>query len=147
VEEYIEGREIYVSVLGNQRLQVFPIRELVFTNVPPDAPKIATYAAKWDEEYRQRWGLQNQFAEGLDPALVRKINETCRRIYRLLAIDGYARLDLRLTAAGEVYFIEANPNPMLAADEDFSQSALKGGLEFPALVERIIRLGVQAVRG
>ncbi len=146
-EEYIEGRELYVSVLGNQRLQVFPIRELVFTKVPPDEPKIATYRAKWDEEYRQRWGLQNQFAEGLDPALVRKINDTCRRIYRLLAIDGYARLDLRVTAAGEVYFIEANPNPMLAADEDFSQSALKGGLEFPALVERIIRLGLQARRG
>jgi D-alanine-D-alanine ligase len=101
-EEYIEGREIYVSLLGNQRLQVFPARELVFTNVPPDEPKIATYRAKWDEEYRQRWGLQNQFAEGLDPALARKINDTCRRIYRLLAIDGYARLDLRVTAAGEV---------------------------------------------
>lgn len=145
-EEYIDGREIYVSLLGNQRLQVFPIRELVFTNVPPDEPKIATYRAKWDEEYRQRWGLQNGYAEGLDPALVRKINETCRRIYRLLAIDGYARLDLRLTAEGEVYFIEANPNPMLAADEDYAQSALKAGLSYPMLIERIIRHGLQAQR-
>lgn len=145
-EEYIDGREIYVSLLGNQSLQVFPIRELVFTNVPPDEPKIATYRAKWDEEYRQRWGLQNGFAEGLDPALVRKINDTCRRIYRLLAIDGYARLDLRLTADGEVYFIEANPNPMLAADEDYAQSALKAGLPYPVLIERIIRHGLQATR-
>ena len=66
-EEYIEGRELYVSLMGNVRLTVFPIRELVFREVPPNEPKIATYKAKWDEEYRKRWGLQNQFAEGLDP--------------------------------------------------------------------------------
>jgi len=66
-EEYIAGRELYVSILGNHRLQVLPIRELVFKEVPPDEPKIATYRAKWDEEYRQKWGLQNRFAEGLDP--------------------------------------------------------------------------------
>jgi D-alanine-D-alanine ligase len=145
-EEYIEGRELYVSILGNHRLQVFPIRELVFKEVPPDEPKIATYKAKWDEEYRKRWGLQNQFAEGLDPALVKRIEQTCRRIYHLLTIDGYARLDLRLAADNEVYFIEANPNPMLAADEDFAQSALKAGLTYPQLVERIVRLGLTAVR-
>src|SRR6185503_16815960 len=68
-EEYIEGRELYVSVMGNHRLEVFPIRELVFREVPPDEPKIATYKAKWDEEYRKRWGLQNQFAEELEPAV------------------------------------------------------------------------------
>ena len=65
-EEYIEGRELYVSLMGNLRLTVFPIRELIFREVPPDEPKIATYRAKWDEEYRKRWGLQNQFAEDLD---------------------------------------------------------------------------------
>src|SRR5204863_9551595 len=68
-EEYIEGRELYVSLMGSVRLTVFPIRELVFREVPPDEPKIATYKAKWDEEYRKRWGLENQFAEDLDPAL------------------------------------------------------------------------------
>ena len=146
-EEYIEGREFYVGVMGNHRLRVFPIRELVFKEVPPDEPKIATYKAKWDEEYRKRWGLQNQFAEGLDPSLVRTIEETCKRIYHLLTIDGYARVDLRVTAANEVYFIEANPNPMLAADEDFAQSALKAGLSFPQLVDRILRLGLGTLRG
>ena len=145
-EEYIEGRELYVSILGNHRLDVFPIRELVFREVPPDEPKIATYKAKWDEEYRKRWGLQNQFAEGLDPAVVRRIEQTCRRIYRLLTIDGYARLDLRLTPRNEVYFIEANPNPMLAGDEDFAQSALKGGLTYAQLIARILKLGITAVR-
>src|SRR5438045_3276598 len=74
-EEYIEGRELYVSLMGSVRLTVFPIRELVFREVPPDEPKIATYKAKWDEEYRKRWGLENQFAEDLDPALVSNIQE------------------------------------------------------------------------
>lgn len=145
-EEYIAGRELYVSVLGNHKLEVFPIRELVFKEVPPDEPKIATYRAKWDEEYRKKWGLQNQFAEALDPALAKAIVQTCKRIYRLLTIDGYARVDLRVTASNEIYFIEANPNPILAADEDFAQSALKAGLAYPQLIERIIRTGLKTVR-
>lgn len=145
-EEYIEGRELYVSVLGNHRLEVFPIRELVFRHVPPDEPKIATYKAKWDEDYRKRWGLENQFAEGLDPAVVTNIQQTCKRIYHLLTIDGYARLDLRLARDNKVYFIEANPNPILAEDEDFAQSALKANLTYPQLIERIIRIGLNTVR-
>lgn len=145
-EEYIDGRELYVSILGNHRLQVYPVRELVFKEVPPDEPKIATYKAKWDEEYRKRWGLQNQFADGLEPALVRHIESVCKRIYHLLTIDGYARLDLRLTAANELYFIEANPNPILAADEDFALSAMKTGLSYPQLIERIVRQGLVTVR-
>jgi len=145
-EEYIEGRELYVSILGNHRLQVFPIRELVFKEVPPDEPKMATYKAKWDEEYRKRWGLQNQFAAGLDPAVERDIVRTCKRIYRLLTIDGYARVDLRLTADNKIYFIEANPNPILAADEDFAQSANKAGVAYPQLIQQIVRLGLNSVR-
>ena len=145
-EEYIEGRELYVSILGNHRLDALPIRELIFKEVPPDEPKIATYKAKWDEEYRKRWGLQNQFAEGLDPAVATNIAQVCKRIYHLLTIDGYARVDLRMTSANEVYFIEANPNPILAADEDFAQSALKAGLSYPQLLDRIVRLGLKATR-
>jgi len=145
-EEYIEGRELYVSVLGNHRLQVFPLRELVFNEVPPDEPKIATYKAKWDEEYRKRWGIQNEFARELDPALIRRIEQACKKIYRLLAIDGYGRLDLRLTSENEIVFIEANPNPVLARDEDFAQSALGAHLAYPQLVERIAQLGMRAVR-
>ena len=145
-EEYIVGRELYVSLMGNMQLQVFPIREMVFRNVPADEPKFATFRAKWDEAYRKRWGVDNQFAEDLDEALVRRIEQTCKRIYRLLAIDGYARMDLRLTPANEVYFIEANPNAALAEDEDFALSAGKAGLPYPQLIERIIRQGMKTVR-
>src|SRR3981189_1730826 len=145
-EEYIAGRELYVGLLGNLRLTVFPIRELIFREVPPDEPKIATYRAKWDEEYRKRRGLQNQFAKNLEPALVARIEETCKRIYRLLSTDGYARIDLRLTANNEIYFIEANPNPILAEDEDFAQAAGKAGLPYPQLIDRIIRQGMNTLR-
>ena len=145
-EEYIEGRELYVAILGNHRLQVFPIRELVFKEVPPDEPKIATYKAKWDEEYRKRWGLENRFAEGLEPVVVRKIEQTCKRIYRLLTIDGYARIDLRLNPKNEIYFIEANPNPILAEDEDFAQSVQRAGIAYPELINRIMRTAVTTVR-
>ena len=145
-EEYIDGRELYVSLMGNLRLTVFPIRELVFREVPPNEPRIATFKAKWDEEYRKRWGLENTFAEDLDSQLVSHIEETCKRIYRLLTIDGYARIDLRLTPANEVYFIEANPNPILANDEDFALSAGKAGLPYPQLIDRIVRQGIKTVR-
>jgi D-alanine-D-alanine ligase len=145
-EQYIDGRELYVSLMGNVRLTVFPIREMLFGEVPPNEPKIATYSAKWDEEYRKRKGLRNEFAEGLDPALVGEIEQTCKRIYRLLTIDGYARIDLRLTSANEVFFIEANPNPHLAADEDFALSAEKAGLPYRQLIHRIIRLGMNTLR-
>ncbi|HXY60907.1 MAG TPA: ATP-grasp domain-containing protein [Chthoniobacterales bacterium] len=145
-EEYIDGRELYVSIMGNTRLQVFPIRELVFKDVPTNEPKIATYKAKWDEKYRKRWGLEGQFAENLDSALVRELERTCKEIYRLLTVDGYARIDLRLSPENKLYFIEANPNPHLAADEDFAESAAKAGLKYPQLIDTIIRLGMRAVR-
>jgi D-alanine-D-alanine ligase len=146
-EEYIEGREIYVSIIGNTRLTVFPMRELMFKEVPPNEPRIATYKAKWDEKYRKRWGLEGQFAENLDPALIKEIEKMCKDIYRLLTIDGYARIDLRVTADNKAYFIEANPNPHLAADEDFAQSALKAGLNYPQLIQAIIGLGMRMARG
>jgi D-alanine-D-alanine ligase len=114
--------------------------------VPPNEPKIATFKAKWDDEYRKRWGLENQFADDLDPQLVSHIEETGKRIYRLLTIDGYARIDLRLTPANKVYFIEANPNPILANDEDFALSAARAGLPYPQLIDRIARQGINTVR-
>lgn len=140
-EEYIEGRELYVGILGNLRLQVFPVREMVFKEVPKEDPKIATYKAKWDEEYRKKWGIENQFANNLSAELQEKITETCKKVYRLLYMRGYGRIDVRLTPQNEVAIIEANPNPFLASDEDFALSARKDGLEYPVLIQRILNLG------
>ncbi|MCH7489700.1 MAG: hypothetical protein IID05_03295, partial [Gemmatimonadetes bacterium] len=99
------------GMLGNKRLQVFPIREMKFAQVPEEEPKIATYKAKWDEAYRKKWGIRNQFVGSLANGTAEKIEKISKRIYRLLFMRGYGRLDLRLTAEGEVFFIEANPNP------------------------------------
>ena len=132
--------------MGNVRLTVFPIRELVFREVPPNEPKIATYKAKWDDEYRKRWGLENQFAGGSRSGAGRDNQEKCKEIYRLLTIDGYARIDLRLTPENKIYFIEANPNPILAEDEDFALAAGKAGLPYPQLIDRIVRQGMKTVR-
>jgi D-alanine-D-alanine ligase len=145
-EEYAEGRELYVSVMGNRRLRVFPIREMKFAQVPEDEPRFATYKAKWDENYRKKWGIRNGMAAKIDPGVTRKIEATCRRIYKLLLIDGYGRIDLRLTPENEIVFIEANPNPILARDEDFARSARAAGIEYPQLIQEIIRLGMHASR-
>ncbi len=145
-EEYVGGRELYASLLGGRSPQVLPLRELVFGQVPPGAPRLATWRAKWNESYRERRGLRNRSATGLPPAVVRKIGSVCRRIHRLLKIDGCVRLDLRLTAQNEVWFIEANPNPIMAKDEDFAQSAGKAGISYPRLIDRILRLGLKTKR-
>lgn len=146
VEEYVDGREIYVSLIGRRHPQVCPIRELVFGNLPPGAPRIATYQAKWDLAYRRRRGVESRFVTDLAPAVIRRIAAASRTIYRALEIDGYARLDLRLTADNEIVFIEANPNPMLAPEEDFAQSAMRTGLTYPQLIDRIARLGMRTPR-
>ncbi len=146
VEEYVDGRELYVSLIGRRHPQVCPIRELVFSNLPPGAPRIATYQAKWDLAYRRRRGVESRFVTDLAPTIIRRIAAASRTIYRALEIDGYARLDLRLTAGNEIVFIEANPNPMLAPDEDFAQSAMQTGLTYPQLIDRIARQGMRATR-
>lgn len=144
-EEYIVGRELYVGIIGNRRLQAFPAREMVFKEMPEDSPRFATFKAKWDEDYRKKWGIDNQFAD-LDPEQTRRMERACKRIYRLLLIDGYARLDLRLTPDDEIVFIEANPNPMLARDEDFALAAAKAGLPYPELIQKILQVGKTTVR-
>lgn len=143
-EEYIDGRELYVSILGNERLEVFPIREMIFGEVPEDGPKIATFKAKWDDEYRKRWGIKNTFAINLSEELTESVVHLCKRAYHALQIKGYARLDLRLTSEGSVYIIEANPNPMLAKDEDFAISAQKAAVEYPQLIQRILNLALRS---
>jgi len=138
-EEFIVGRELYVSVLGHKRLDVFPIRELKFHEVPEGTPKIATYKAKWDENYRKKWGIRNEFA-ALENGLTEKIQKMCKKIYRILSIRGYARIDLRLTDEGEIVFLEANPNPILANEEDFAESAKKTGMTYSDLIQKILNL-------
>jgi D-alanine-D-alanine ligase len=146
-EQYIDGRELYVGVLGNNRLTVLPTWELVFGNVPPNAPLIATERVKHDLRYQDRWGILQGPAENLPPAVARQIPNVTKRIYRTLELDGYARIDYRLSPDGQLYFLEANPNPEIAASEEFAQAALHVGIRYPELLERVLRLGLQRAAG
>jgi D-alanine-D-alanine ligase len=138
IEEYIEGRELYLSVMGNRKLSVFPPREIFFHDVPEDMPKFATFKAKWDDTYRKKWGIQNGPAHELPAGVEEKLARLARKVYRVLKITGFGRVDVRLTSAGEVVVIEANPNPSLACEDDFAQAAAAAGLAYDALIQKIL---------
>jgi D-alanine-D-alanine ligase len=142
-EQFIEGRELYVAVVGNERLRVFPVWELVFTEKPEDAPLIATRRAKWNSKYQKRWGVVTKEAEGLPEGMAERIRKLSKRIYRYLCLSGYARIDFRLSPEGELYFLEANPNPQLAFGEDFAESVEKGGVDYEHLLQLIINYGMK----
>jgi len=141
-EEYIHGRELYVSVMGHRKLEVLPVRELKFREVPRHEPRIATFKAKWNPNYRKRWGINEEFADPLPNGVVAKVQQFCRKAYKALQMDGYGRMDLRLTEKGEIVFLEANPNPFLAPGEDFAESAKKAGYPFDVLLQRLLQLAL-----
>lgn len=138
IEEYIEGRELYLSVMGNRKLTVFPPREIFFHDVPEDMPKFATFKAKWDDTYRKKWGIQNGPANELPAGVEEKLARLARKVYRVLKIKGFGRVDVRLTQGGEVVVIEANPNPSLACEDDFAQAAGAAGLPYDVLIQKIL---------
>jgi D-alanine-D-alanine ligase len=142
-EQYIEGRELYVGILGNQLLQALPVWELFFTNMPEGSRRIATDRVKWSVKYQKKYGIDSGPATELTDAVAQQIQHVCKRAYRALELSGYARIDLRMDAAGNVWVLEANPNPQIARGEDFAASAEKVGLSYEAVLQRIINLGVR----
>jgi D-alanine-D-alanine ligase len=142
-EEYIEGRELYVGVIGNLRLKTFPVWELLFEKAPDDMVVMATEKAKWDPRYQKRWGITTRAAADLPAGHDKLIPHLSKRIYRILGLTGYARLDFRMSAAGDLYLLEANPNPQLAHGEDFADSAAADGMPYDRLLQQICTLGLQ----
>jgi D-alanine-D-alanine ligase len=143
VEEYVEGRELYVGILGDKRLEVLPIWELSFDGLPEESRRIATERLKWSLTYRKKHAIVSGPARELPDKVTARIRETCKRVYRNLMLSGYARVDLRLREDGEPVVMEANPNPQLSADEDFADSARAAGIEYASLVQRIVDLGLR----
>jgi len=142
-EEFIEGREFYVGVMGNLRPVTFPVWELHIPNLPEGAPNIATRRVKWDLAYQRRLGVRNRRAQDLAPEKEAEIVRTARSAYRLLGLSGYARFDFRMRPDGRFYVLEANPNPELAYGEDFAESAEAGGLSYVQLIQRIVDNGLR----
>src|SRR3984957_12175661 len=141
VEEFIEGRELYVGVMGNDRLTRLPVWEMVFGSMPESLPAIATRKVKWDKRYQAKYGITTRAAEDLPPAVLTTLDKLSRRIYRALGLSGYARMDFRVRPDGQVYVLEANANPNLEAAEDFAESARAAGVSYDELLEKIMGLG------
>ena len=140
-EEYIPGRELYVSVLGNARLTVLPVRECRFegTGDDPDGPTMLTYRAKWNDDYREKWKINFGFAD-LEPTQLKKIEKICKKVYRVLHLQDYGRIDLRLRPDGSVVVLEANPNPDIAYGEEVAEAAEKTGMDYEALMQQIVQM-------
>src|SRR5580765_1237938 len=143
VEQYIEGRELYVGILGNQTLQALPVWELFFTNMPEGAKRIATDRVKWSVKYQKKYGIDSGPARELAESKAEEIQHICKRAFRALELSGFARIDLRLDEAGNVWVLEANPNPQIARGEDFAASAERVGLSYETVLQRIINLGLR----
>lgn len=142
VERYIEGRELYIGVLGNSRLRVFPVWELVLENLPDEARRIATARVKWSRKYQRKYQITSRQAKNLPDGMAERLQHLARRVYRILELNGYARIDLRLDAEGHVYVLEANPNPQIGRGEDFADSAGHTGVSYSALLQRLIDAGL-----
>jgi len=143
VEQYIEGRELYVGILGNRSLQALPVWELFFTNMPPDSKPIATDRVKWSIKYQKKYGIDSGLARDLPEGAAERIQHVCKRAYRALEMSGYGRIDLRLDPAGKLWLLEVNPNPQIAKGEDFAESASKAGIPYESLLKRIVNLGLR----
>jgi len=142
VETYIDGRELYVGVLGNRRLVTLPIWEMEFRKADADIPRIATREVKWDEDHQKKLGIVTAEAQNLTPEAIARIQSVCKRVYRVLGLSGFARIDLRMNDRGDIHVLEANPNPNLSFGEDFAESAERAGIAYEDLLTKIINLGL-----
>jgi D-alanine-D-alanine ligase len=142
VEQFIDGRELYVGVLGNERLDVFPVWEMSFAHMPENKWRIATERVKWSTQYQKKHGIMTEAAT-LDAAAVDRIQRIAKRTYRALDLSGYARIDLRMDDEGRAFVLEANPNPNLAYGEDFAESAEVSKISYERLLDRILTLGLR----
>jgi D-alanine-D-alanine ligase len=142
IEQFVDGRELYVGVIGNDRLQVFPVWEMSFAKMPENRWKIATERVKWSTKYQERHGIMTDVAE-LAAGHAERVQHLAKRVYRALDLNGYARVDMRLCDDGRIFVLEANPNPNLAYGEDFAESGERAGVSYERLLERIVTLGLQ----
>ena len=146
VEQFIEGRELYLSLFGDDRIIALPPWELRTAHRGPREPLIATERLKHDPVYQSKKGVTIQPALDLSPTVATRLLRDAKQIYRILELSGYARLDFRLDAEGRAWFLEANPNPDIARSEEFAEAAAHAGIPYPDLLQRILALGLRRHR-
>ena len=140
IEEYIEGREIYAAILGNENPEVLPMVELDLSKLPKGTPRIAGKEVKWETETEAYKVTKSAPAEDLDEAVTKRLSETALSAYQALKLRDYGRIDMRLSKKGEVFVIEANPNPWLASTAEFAMAAKKAGRNYTELIAEIVDL-------
>ncbi len=143
IERYVEGREFYVGIIGNGQLQALPVWELILDKLPEDAKRIATERVKWSRKYQQKYGITSREADNLSEHKTEEIQNLAKRVYRALGLSGYARIDMRMAEDGQLYVLEANPNPQIAEDEDFADSAKKVDYHYKELLQEILNVGLR----
>jgi D-alanine-D-alanine ligase len=143
IERYIEGREFYVGLLGNGHVQTLPVWELIMDKLPDDARRIATERVKWSRKYQDKYGIRSGEAKNVPERKIEEIQHLAKRVYRALGLSGYARIDLRMDGEGNVYVLEANPNPQIAQDEDFADSAERAGYSYKDLLQELLAIGLR----
>lgn len=141
-EEFIEGRELYVSMMGISQVKCLPPMELTMNKLPEGAHLIATDKVKWDYKYQAKVGVKIGAPKDLSTEQLSDLEKISKRVYRALGLSGYARLDYRLKEDGTFYLIEANPNPSLATDDAFAGSAKSSGVTYKELLSKIISMGL-----
>jgi D-alanine-D-alanine ligase len=140
-EQFIKGREIYVGLVGNQNIQTYTPWELVMEKLPEGSENIATLKVKWDPDYQQKVGVVTRPAE-LTSEQHKMLERLSKRIYRYLFLSGYARMDYRMTEEGQFYLLEANPNPNIAQNDDFADSAAHSGVPYDQLLQKVMNVGL-----
>jgi D-alanine-D-alanine ligase len=147
IEEYIEGREIYVSILGNENPEALPLVELDLSRLPEGTPKIAGKEVKWEKETEAYKVTKSAPVEDLDEETTGRLSETAIAAYQALKLRDYGRIDVRLTKTGEVFVIEANPNPWLSSGAEFVMASRKSGRTYTQLIGEIVDLARQRYAG
>ena len=140
VEEYIEGRELNVSILGNNRPQVLPISEIDFSSMPPGLPRICSYAAKWVENSREFSSTVPRCPASLPAKVEEAVKQVSLEAYRIMDCRDYARVDIRLSAEGIPYVLEINANPDISPDAGMTRSAKTAGYTYPEFIARIVEI-------
>jgi D-alanine-D-alanine ligase len=142
IEEYIEGREIYAAILGEEKPEALPLVELDLSKLPQGTPKIASTDVKWEKETEAYKKTRSHVVEDLDEKVVGRIQEKAIAAYQALKLRDYGRVDMRLTAKGEIYVLEANPNPWLSSSAEFAMAARKSGRTYTDLMRDIVDLAM-----
>jgi len=143
IEEYIEGREIYAGILGSyERAQALPLVELDLSKLPEGTPKIASYDVKFEKDTQAHKLTKSHLVTDLDEETVSKLQETGLAAYQAVKLRDYGRIDMRLTPKGEVYVIEANPNPWLSSKQEFVMAAKASGRSYADLIGEIVELAL-----